>query len=335
MPVLPYGDCGKEVVEFNSKGEGDIIDIGTGKRRKLDPKEGKLLLAGLLIKYGGDAKSKDVQNNIEKMSETVLPVFKENLKSIVEDIYKKGNKTKMTSKMTKEEILLNYPPGGSIDSYTKNKETSVRKIHKKGNKSKMANDEIIKKEKDPKRVKIGKKSKTKGDNFERGVANNLHDLCRNIMSGEDEFKRTPMSGGWSKKKKILFGDIICPTWFPFIVSCKNTTVKKTGNFVNLILGNLSGNLNSWLEEIDALGKKVNKMPLLAIQLKNIGKFVILKVKCIKTNKQLSKELFKLRGKHCIRFGKYYMIGFYRFLEILRVNFIENKDGLKMFKKEVK
>lgn len=76
--------------------------------------------------------------------------------------------------------------------------------------------------KDPKKVKAGKKAKTKGANFERTLVKNFQDWwCKTYPDAQ--FARTPRSGGseladgWS-----LAGDIACnDPKFPFHIEAKN------------------------------------------------------------------------------------------------------------------
>ena len=64
---------------------------------------------------------------------------------------------------------------------------------------------------------MGKTSRRKGSSYERVIAQILQEIW-----GE-EFRRTPLSGGWSKKK--VTGDIVpvsrSKNNFPFSVECKN------------------------------------------------------------------------------------------------------------------
>jgi len=75
------------------------------------------------------------------------------------------------------------------------------------------------KAKDPKRVKAGKKSKTKGDSLERLIAKALQDRYGDphCKPQDREFQRTPLSGGM---KSSYPGDILIPDWFPFTIEAK-------------------------------------------------------------------------------------------------------------------
>jgi hypothetical protein len=89
------------------------------------------------------------------------------------------------------------------------------------------------KKKDPKRVKAGKKAKTKGNNFEREVALALEghygDLDRPVT--QRDFRRTPVSGGF---REDYPGDLIVPDWFPLMPECKHSTrVRPAASYFNV------------------------------------------------------------------------------------------------------
>jgi hypothetical protein len=101
------------------------------------------------------------------------------------------------------------------------------------------------KTKDPKRVKAGKKAKTKGNNFEREVALAFEtaygDITRPLI--QREFRRTPVSGGF---RQDYPGDLIVPPWFPFMPECKHSTrVRPSASWFNLI----EEGRNNWLIEV--------------------------------------------------------------------------------------
>lgn len=75
--------------------------------------------------------------------------------------------------------------------------------------------------KDPKRVRAGRRSKRKGDAFEREIANTLQDRygTPGVPMGSREFYRTPLSGGMRREYP---GDIVVPEWFPFMLECKSS-----------------------------------------------------------------------------------------------------------------
>ncbi len=102
----------------------------------------------------------------------------------------------------------------------------------------------------------GKMSRTKGNSFERDIAS----LFTEKFGGE--FKRTPLSGGWSKKHKECLGDIICPEEFPFIIECKN---RETVNLSNIILDEGNSWFLEWWEGLKAMAKSVGKEPLLIMK----------------------------------------------------------------------
>lgn len=61
----------------------------------------------------------------------------------------------------------------------------------------------------------GKLAKSKGNSYERKIAKLFSEWWGEVKS----FRRTPMSGGWSKSRAT--GDIICPSEFPFDIECKH------------------------------------------------------------------------------------------------------------------
>lgn len=66
------------------------------------------------------------------------------------------------------------------------------------------------------RSKSGKKSRNKGANFERLIANQVSNWWG------QKFRRTPLSGGWGEE--VARGDLVCAekeTNFPFAIECKN------------------------------------------------------------------------------------------------------------------
>jgi hypothetical protein len=79
------------------------------------------------------------------------------------------------------------------------------------------------KKKNPKRVaagkRVGKKSKAKGDNLERWIAQQLETRYGNPKAKlkDREFQRTPLSGGM---KRSYPGDVLVPDWFPFMIEAK-------------------------------------------------------------------------------------------------------------------
>jgi hypothetical protein len=94
------------------------------------------------------------------------------------------------------------------------------------------------KKKDPIRVRAGRRSKKKGDQFERDVANTLQKRygTPGAPLGSREFYRTPLSGGMRREYP---GDIVVPEWFPFMLECKSSQ-RSNPHFTDLNLLPLQG-----------------------------------------------------------------------------------------------
>ena len=129
------------------------------------------------------------------------------------------------------------------------------------------------KEKDPKWVAVGKRSKAKGDEFEREIAKALTKKFEQDLEEGGEFRRAPMSGGWSKRLKHTFGDLITPEWFCFLISCKNigkldiTSVFATKEPLKV--------LEKWWDDAVKMAQGASKEPLLIIKIKQKGVVAVL------------------------------------------------------------
>lgn len=85
-----------------------------------------------------------------------------------------------------------------------------------------------------------KNSKQKGNNFERKVAKILTEKL------EMEFNRTPQSGGlrWASDNNV-YGDIVTPNNFPFIIECKN---RENWSFDQLMKGQCK-EFDNWVKQV--------------------------------------------------------------------------------------
>lgn len=108
----------------------------------------------------------------------------------------------------------------------------------------------------------GKRSKTKGRNFEGEVAKLL-----TKWSGL-EHRRVPQSGGWDKK--IVCGDVICSAEYesvpdqisifvPFVWECKK---QENWDFVQLFKDDEKCPPHLWWEQVSSDSKRVRKLPAL-------------------------------------------------------------------------
>jgi hypothetical protein len=133
--------------------------------------------------------------------------------------------------------------------------------------------------KDPKKVIMGRTNKGKGAKWERDVCKALENKFKKIMKDDEEFKRAPLSGGWSKRNKHTFGDIVTPEWFIMVVSCKN--VKKF-DITNLIsLGTMPKYIKKYLKETLSMSEKTGKEPLLVVNVSKRGSLAFFKCNPIK------------------------------------------------------
>lgn len=123
----------------------------------------------------------------------------------------------------------------------------------------------------------GLKSKRKGSAFENEVAKFL-----NIVHNTTEFARTPGSGAWmgrsnsSKRagvaqaaQETLRGDLITPTYFPFIIECKSY------NDAPIYHGIIKGpdkHLDKWLLEVEFDAREGGRLPMLWFKTTRKGTF---------------------------------------------------------------
>ena len=83
------------------------------------------------------------------------------------------------------------------------------------------------KAKDPKRIKAGKRSRTKGKSYENSIAKVLNRWAELPDNKEGSFQRR-----WSgRAEQQKGGDLLKPDWFPFMVELRK---RKTINFKGLL-----------------------------------------------------------------------------------------------------
>lgn len=106
----------------------------------------------------------------------------------------------------------------------------------------------MKKQKDPTRVKAGRKARRKGRRGEFGA----RDLCRALFypNGDGTVERTPMSGAWHGTP-VMTGDLVFlrndefdHKRFPFFFEVKNVSRKSVAPF-KLLAGEY-GDIEEWL-----------------------------------------------------------------------------------------
>ena len=143
--------------------------------------------------------------------------------------------------------------------------------------------------KDPNKVRIGKTNKRKGSGWERQVAKDLMKKFHDILKPDEEFKSAPRSGGWSKRNKRTFGDLVCPDWFAFVISCKNV---QGFNLTTLISkGSMPKYFIKYWKETTTMSKRTGKKPLLVVNIKQKGSLVIF---LIDGNEKLFERVIKTK-----------------------------------------
>ena len=124
--------------------------------------------------------------------------------------------------------------------------------------------------------------KTKGNAFERKIANLLSDRFKDYLGVEKGFRRNPDSGSFFGGKNVarvdqysqdyaIFGDLICPKEFNFSIECKN--YKAPPSFTAVLNGTVP-EWDKWLLQAGADSEKSGKHMLLIIKYNNVPEFVI-------------------------------------------------------------
>ena len=109
------------------------------------------------------------------------------------------------------------------------------------------------------RSQVGKRSKRKGDNFERTLSNDLQKAygTPGAKSGDREFYRTPLSGGM---KTEYPGDIVIPDWFPFMIEAKKR--ESIGDLSSIFSRKRGHTVFGWFVSEGAKAKKLQKSLML-------------------------------------------------------------------------
>ena len=153
----------------------------------------------------------------------------------------------------------------------------------------------------------GRKSKQKGNAFEREVATLLNSIYRT-----DEFRRTPQSGALmgqsnyarnarleESTKLTLAGDIICPSWFPYIVEVKHH--KNSPNYATMIRGS-DVTLDHWLGEVLFDAKNAKLHPMLVFKTTRVSTYFAIPAYIIISSKY-SKTI-----KHILLYDSFAVMG---------------------------
>jgi len=125
--------------------------------------------------------------------------------------------------------------------------------------------------------------KQKGNRFERDIANMFSERFAEYTGIEQSFRRNPDSGSFFGGKNVaraethdtdwaVYGDLICPKAFRFVVECKNYKAPPT--FKSLTENNVS-EWDGWLEQVRADAVACGKHPMLIIKYNNVPTFVLI------------------------------------------------------------
>lgn len=125
--------------------------------------------------------------------------------------------------------------------------------------------------------------KSKGNTFERKIANKLSDRFKEVTGLEKSFIRNSDSGsffgGKNQKRvqthdleKATFGDIICPNNFNFSIECKH--YKTSPSFKSIVEGKVV-QWDSWIAQAEQDATNSNKKVMLIIKYNNVDEIVFI------------------------------------------------------------
>lgn len=123
--------------------------------------------------------------------------------------------------------------------------------------------------------------KSKGNTFERKIANKLSDRFKEVTGLDQAFRRNADSGSFFGGKnqqraqthdleKATFGDIICPNEFTFSIECKH--YKTAPSFKSIVEGKVA-QWDSWLSQAEQDAKNSGKKVMLIIKYNNVDEAV--------------------------------------------------------------
>jgi hypothetical protein len=126
--------------------------------------------------------------------------------------------------------------------------------------------------------------KSKGNTFERKIANLLSDRFKAHLGIEKGFRRNPDSGSFfggtnHTRTEIydsdfaIFGDLICPKTFQFSIECKHY---KSSPTFNAVLNNDVKEWDLWISQAEQDSIKSLKKMMLIVKYNNVAEFVITK-----------------------------------------------------------
>ena len=127
-------------------------------------------------------------------------------------------------------------------------------------------------------------SKSKGNAFERKIANRLSERFKEYLGIPQGFRRDSTSGsffGASNQKRLethdreqaTFSDIIAPKSFLFSIECKN--YKTAPSFASLVKGEFKL-FDTWIGQASQDAKNSGKKMLIVVKFNSVPEFVIVR-----------------------------------------------------------
>lgn len=131
---------------------------------------------------------------------------------------------------------------------------------------------------------MGVNGKSKGNSFERKMANVLSERFEAHLGNKNGFRRNPDSGsffGGSNAMRTesynldyaVFGDLICPRTFRYSIECKH--YKSPPSFQSVITHKVS-QWDKWLEQAEKDAASSSKNMSLIVKYNNVDEIVFLK-----------------------------------------------------------
>lgn len=125
--------------------------------------------------------------------------------------------------------------------------------------------------------------KSKGNSYERKIANLLSDRFKEKTGLDNAFRRNPDSGsffGGQNQSRTetydteyaVFGDLICPRNFNFSIECKNY---KTPPSFNAIVKQDCKQIDGWIAQATQDAANAKKLTALIIKYNNVQDIVVL------------------------------------------------------------
>lgn len=133
---------------------------------------------------------------------------------------------------------------------------------------------------------MGVNGKSKGNTFERKIANVLSERFEGHLGNKNGFRRNPDSGsffGGSNAMRTesynldyaIFGDLICPRAFRYSIECKH--YKSPPSFQSVISHKVS-QWDKWLEQAENDAASSSRLMSLIVKYNNVDEIVFLKDK---------------------------------------------------------